>query len=186
MFVLDVITILSGIITIITGGATIIGYLQPKSTPLLQTDVKPNTQYPQPYQLPGQAAQNLGNNAIPRQKRGLSYPKIAMVALVGQILSFAALFSFGYLGAEYNPNYTVTAREAILVTVSLLLSLTGLVCAATALGMSLSKTIHLHRWGWFTSLVIGFICLLILFLPALIPLCFGIFGPKNQKTVRTQ
>src|SRR5438874_4120259 len=43
-----------------------------------------------------------------------------------------------------------------------------------------------HRWGWFTSNLAGFIALFIVFLPALIPLLFGIFGPQEQKAVKKQ
>src|SRR5579863_6512014 len=184
--VLSIITILSGIITVITGSVTIVGYFSRKPVSPAQPEKQPTShrapkhevyiQPPLPYI---QTTQPLSH-----KRNRLSHPKIALFALLGQVLLLFAVSL--YAGAAvaylftYASNPSGTSEENSLAIISIVLALGGLACAITALVMSLVKTKQLHRWGWFTSLILGFILLLIIVLPAFIPLLFGIFGPTEQ------
>lgn len=199
---LYLITILSGIVTVITGSITIIGYfkhdhispsqqvIQPPSQYAQQTRpyAPPTQQYDQPPQPYGQTAQQFGHVIIPKKRNRLSHPRIALIALIGQILLFVTLIlSLVFFSPAANPDTSGALNIYTLIAfIILILFLAGIGCALTALIMSLLKTKQLDRWGWFTSLISGFLGLFILFLPALIPLLFGIFGPKEQKGAKTQ
>lgn len=190
-FSLMAITYLSAIVTLITGSVTIIGYFQHKpvspSQPVVQPTSQntqqtrpfttPSQQYDQPPQPYGQTAQQIGHTFLPQKRNRLSHPRIALIALIGQVLLFISLAGYSYIGV--NPGSGTPG----LVWLTLFITLCGIVCAAIAFVMGLIKSKQLHRWRWFTSLIIGFFGLFILFLPALIPLLFGIFGPKEQKVI---
>jgi uncharacterized membrane protein HdeD (DUF308 family) len=171
---LSIITILSGIITVITGSVTIIGYFSRKPVSPSQPDKQSTSHrapahqvYVQPPLPYFQTTQQLS------QKRNrLSHPKIALIALLGQVLLFFAVSLFAGTAVEYvftyGSNPSGTSEENSLAIFSIVLALGGLACAITALVMSLVKTKQLQRWGWFTSLIIG------------------IFGPTEQKAAKTQ
>src|SRR5439155_760848 len=100
-------------------------------------------------------------------------------ALIAQVLLF---FAVAGITADSPSSHGYDLFNII----SFIAFLSGVGCAIAALVMSLVKTKQLHRWGWFTSNIAGFIGLFIVFLPALIPLLFGIFGPKEQRAANTQ
>jgi hypothetical protein len=204
VFFLTAITILSGLITIVTGSITIIGYFQRKPVSPSKPNVQPTSQGILPsqvYVLPPQQYTQPPLYTKPKppvvlhvttaqqhsKKRSrLSHPRIALIALIGQVLLVTAAAIYIYIGSKYGTNSSGTFEYNLLAVISLLTVIGGLACAIPALVMSLLKTKQLHRWGWFTVLIVGFIGLFILFLPTLIPLLFGIFGPQEQRAAKTQ
>jgi hypothetical protein len=180
-FFLYTITILSGLITIVTGGITIVGYFQHKSVSPSQPGKQSTLQYDIHHQVnihPSQQYISTIQQPSKHQNR-LSHSGIALIALIAQVLLFFAVAGFtadSVKSGQYNP-FNIICFIAFLC---------GEACAITALVMSLLKTRQLHRWGWFTGLIAGFIGLFIVFLPALIPLLSGIFGPRVQREAKTQ
>lgn len=196
---LNAIAILSGIITIITGSITLISYFQRKPVSPSQPDRRPTTQPTLPHQVTVPSSQQYTQpplsysptaQQLSQKRNRLSYPKIALIALIGQVFLFVGVSiftagAFDYI-LTYSSNPSGTSEENFLAIISIVLAGSGLVCALTALVMSLIKTKQLRRWGWFAGLILGFIGFFILCLPALIPLLFGIFGPREQRAAETQ
>lgn len=187
-FFLYTITILSGLITVITGIVTIIGYFHRKPVSPSQPIIQPTSQHAPPHQVYVPPSQHYAQTPLPhiptaqqpsKQPNHLSHPRIALIALIGQVLLVAAVVGFSAVSVK-------SSQLNLINIISFLAFLAGEACAITALVMGLLKTKQLHRWGWFTGLIAGFIGLFIVFLPALIPLLFGIFGPKEQRAANTQ
>jgi hypothetical protein len=183
-FFLYTVTILSGLITIITGVVAIVGYFHHKSASTTQQSTQPASQPATKQQVSVPASQqHIPLPTIPtvlrpsKRQIHLSHPRIALIALIAQVLLFFAVAGI--------TAFTVKSNQLNLFNIiSFIVFLGGEGCAIAALVMSLLKTRQLHRWGWFAGNILGFIALFIVFLPALIPLLFGIFGPKAQVTAK--
>lgn len=178
------ITILSGLITVVTGIVTIIGYFHRKPVSPSQPIIPPTSQHAPPHQVYVPPSQTplphiTAVQQPSKQQNHLSHPRIALIALIAQVLLVATVVGFSAVSVK-------SGQLNLINIISFLAFLGGEACAITALVMSLLKTKQLHRWGWFAGLIAGFVGLFIVFLPALIPLLFGIFGPVEQRAAKTQ
>jgi len=198
---LVILSVLSAVMTLASGGITIISYFRPRGMRVtrqsppspsaeaalpdakpMPTPSAPPPQSPSPT-VPVSPRSPRTTSVAQARPRRLSYPKLALVALVGQIL-FASYLIFFFVFTSNIPSTLDPQQESLVGRIFEGTFIPGAILVLVSVVYGLIKAARLERWGWFTGLLVSPV-LAGWGAPALGILLFALRGPTDKRLPKT-